>query len=84
MSCFELDGSDHAERSVSALSVMKDLEVFEDGVGGLDSCVPSVAVEELDLHPAPSHCSNRAAPAVCASEEGRTARYVPCNGCAVP
>jgi hypothetical protein len=50
---FELDGCEHAKRGVAALAVVEDLEVLEDRVGELDSGVPALAVEELDLHAAP-------------------------------
>jgi hypothetical protein len=49
VSSFELDGGEHAERWVAALTVVEDLEVLEDRVGEFDPGPPAFAVEELDL-----------------------------------
>lgn len=48
-----LDRAEHAERGVPPLTVVEDLKVLEDRVGELETGVPSLAVEELDLHPRP-------------------------------
>ena len=53
ISSFELDWCDHAKRGVPSLTIVEDLEVVEDGVRQLDSCAPTLPVEEFDLHPAP-------------------------------
>ena len=37
---------------MTALAVVEDLDVLEDGVGELDPRAPPLAVEEFDLHPA--------------------------------
>src|SRR3954452_25314799 len=49
----ELYGCEPAEGGVPAAAVVEDLEVVEHRVGQLDAGVPSMAVEELDLHPGP-------------------------------
>jgi hypothetical protein len=36
---------------VSALPVVEDLKVLEDGIGQLETGSPSLPVQELDLHP---------------------------------
>lgn len=48
-----LDRGSHPQARVSALAVVEDLEVFEDGVGQFDAGSPPPPVEELDLHPGP-------------------------------
>ena len=48
---FELYRRHHAERGVSALAVVPDLDVVEHRIGELDPGGPALAVEELDLHP---------------------------------
>ena len=53
MPSLELDWCKHAKCRVTALAVMEDLEVFEDGVGQLDAGSPGAAIEKLDLHAAP-------------------------------
>ena len=53
ISSFELDWCDHAKRGVPSLTMVEDLEVVEDGVRQLDSCAPTLPVEEFDLRPAP-------------------------------
>src|ERR1700680_4278676 len=62
--CFELYGREHPERRVTALTVMEDLEVFEDRVRQLASGAPSLAVEEFDLHPTPERLDDRIVVAV--------------------
>jgi hypothetical protein len=41
MSSLELDWCEHAKRGVSALAVVEDLEVLEDGVGQPSTAEPS-------------------------------------------
>lgn len=45
LSHFILDGREHAKRRVSALSIVKDLQVLEDGVGKFHACLPSPSIE---------------------------------------
>ena len=49
----ELDRGAHPQGAVAALAVVEDLQVFEDRVGKLHSGVPSLTVQQLDLHPGP-------------------------------
>ena len=53
MSKFELDWCHHAKRRMSALTVVEDLEVFEEGGGEFDPRVPALPVQQFDLDPAP-------------------------------
>jgi hypothetical protein len=53
MSSLELDRCNHAERRVTALAVVEDLEVLGDRVCELDVCSPAPLVEKLELHPVP-------------------------------
>jgi hypothetical protein len=43
-------GCEHPEGAVTALAVVEDLEVLEDGVGELKTGAPPFAVQELGLH----------------------------------
>lgn len=43
------DRAELSERGVSALPVVEDLKVLEDRVGQLESRVPPLAVQQLDL-----------------------------------
>lgn len=52
MEFLELRWREHIERAVAPAVVVGRLDVFEDRVGELDPCLPSSAVEQLDLHPA--------------------------------
>jgi len=60
----ELDRGKHAKRRVTALAIVEDLEVLEDGIRELDVGPPVSAVEELDLHPAPEGLDDRVVVAV--------------------
>jgi hypothetical protein len=47
---FVLDQGEHAACGVASAAVVKHLEVLEQGVGQLDACAPSLAVEQFGLH----------------------------------
>jgi len=47
------DRGSHPEGGVAALTVVQDLEVFEDGVGNLDAGAPALAVQQLNLEAIP-------------------------------
>jgi hypothetical protein len=50
MPILELDWCKRAKRRVTALTIVKDLEMFEDRVRKFDPRSPSPPVEQLDLH----------------------------------
>jgi hypothetical protein len=49
---------------VTALAIVEDLAVLEDGIREFDAGPPVSAVEELDLHPAPEGLDDRVVVAV--------------------
>ena len=49
----ELEWRQHAERRVSALTVVEGLQVLEERGGQLQARGPGLPVQQLDLHPAP-------------------------------
>src|SRR3712207_1795888 len=49
----ELEWCQHTERRVSALTVVEDLQVLEERGGQLQARGPGLAIQQLDLHPAP-------------------------------
>jgi len=59
MRSLELDRGKHAERRGMALAVMEDLERLEDRIREFDASSPGLAVQELDLHPAPERLDRR-------------------------
>ena len=61
MSVLELYWREQPDGGVASLTVVPDLEVFEDCVRQLDSCVPAFPVEEFDLLSAPRsrYCDDR-------------------------
>jgi transposase-like protein len=71
MAVLELDGCEHAKRRVPALTVVEDLEVFEDRVRELDAGAPSLPVEQLDLHAAPERLDDGVVEAVADGTHGR-------------
>ena len=58
------DRCSYLEGGVASLRVVEGLEVFEDGVGQLDSCLPSLLVEEFDLYAGPERLDHRVIEAV--------------------
>ena len=67
---FVLDGAEHAGGGVAALAVVEDLEVVEDRVGQFQAGAPSLAVEQLGLHPSPEGLDHRVVVAVADGSHG--------------
>jgi hypothetical protein len=61
---FIFDRGEHPECAVASLTVVEDLEVFEDRVGEFDACPPALTVEQLGLHSAPERFDDRVIKAV--------------------
>src|SRR5687767_6338261 len=49
----ELEWRQHAQRRMSTLTVVEDLQVLEERGGQFQSGGPDLPVQQLDLHPAP-------------------------------
>src|SRR5829696_8900542 len=63
---FELERCQHTERRVSALTIVEDLEVFEECGRQLQASRPDLTVQELDMDAAPERLHQGVdAPMVC-------------------
>ena len=71
MPSLELDRCEHTQGRVAALAIVEDLEVLEDRARQLDSGLPPLPIEELDLHPAPEGFDDRVVEAVTHRAHGR-------------
>ena len=52
-------GCEHVQGAVASLGVVPDLDVVVDRAGEFDACLPSSAVEQLDLHAGPERLDHR-------------------------